>query len=117
MTSRWRATEKISVTLTLMPSASTRVIAGRPSGVAGILIIRLGRSTVFHRSTASVTVASVSWALPGSTSSETRPSLPPVDCHTLRNTSQARRTSSVVSSRIASSTEAPWAASPSSSSA
>ena len=47
-----------------MPSARVRVIAGMPSGVAGILTIRLGRSTVFHRSGASATVASVSWAMP-----------------------------------------------------
>ncbi len=37
--------EKISVTLTLMPAAIAAVMAGRPATVAGILIIRLGRST------------------------------------------------------------------------
>jgi len=39
--------EKISVTFTLIPSPIALVIAGRPSRVAGILTIRLGRSTVF----------------------------------------------------------------------
>ena len=38
------------MTLTLMPSPITAVIAGRPARVAGILISRLGRSTIFHRS-------------------------------------------------------------------
>ena len=46
MTSRWRSRLKISVTLTLMPLAVAAVIASRPSIVAGILIIALGRSTV-----------------------------------------------------------------------
>ena len=35
-----------------MPSAITAVIAGRPATVAGILISRLGRSTIFHSSMA-----------------------------------------------------------------
>jgi hypothetical protein len=33
-----------------MPSAITAVIAGRPASVAGILISRFGRSTIFHSS-------------------------------------------------------------------
>src|SRR5690349_12100333 len=35
----------MSVTLTLMPAASVAVIAGRPSRVAGILIMTFGRAT------------------------------------------------------------------------
>ena len=46
MTARYRSREKMRVTLTLMPSAMTAVIAGRPARVAGILISTLGRSTI-----------------------------------------------------------------------
>ena len=44
-TSRYRSTPKISVTLTLIPAARVAVTAGSPASVAGILTIRLGRST------------------------------------------------------------------------
>ena len=111
MTARYRSTEKISVTLTLTPSASARVIAGSPASVAGILTSRLGRSTAFHRSSACATVPSVSRASPGSTSSDTRPSTPPVVSQVPLKTSQACWTSATVISRTASSTEAPRAAS------
>ena len=47
---------KSSVTLTLMPSVSRALIAGRPSGVAGTLIITFGRATAFHRRRASSSV-------------------------------------------------------------
>ena len=77
MTGRCRSTEKISVTLTEMPSAITAVIAGRPGSVAGILISRFGRSTIFHSSMACRIVLSVSCARRGSTSMDTRPSTPP----------------------------------------
>ncbi len=77
MTASCRSTEKISVTLTEMPSAITAVIAGRPASVAGILISRFGRSTIFHSSMACRMVLSVSWASRGSTSIDTRPSTPP----------------------------------------
>ena len=40
------------MTLTLMPSAITAVIAGSPARVAGILISRLGRSTILDSSCA-----------------------------------------------------------------
>ncbi len=93
------------MTFTLTPSASARVIAGRPASVAGILTSRLGRSTVFHRSSAWATVASVSWASRGSTSSDTRPSTPPVVSQVPLNTSQACWTSATVISRTASSTD------------
>ena len=74
MTARWRSRLKMSVTLTLMPAAMVSVIASRPSTVAGILIITLGRSTLAHRCLASSMVPAASCARPGSTSIETRPS-------------------------------------------
>ena len=74
MTALYRSSEKISVTLTLIPSAMAAVIAGRPSRVAGILMYMFGRSTSHHSARASATVFSVSCASRGSTSSETRPS-------------------------------------------
>ena len=43
-TCRYRAMEKISVTLTLMPAAIEARMAGSPSAVAGILIMTLGRA-------------------------------------------------------------------------
>ena len=79
ITPAYRSNEKISVTLTLMPSARVAVIAGRPSIVAGILISTLGRSTILASSWAWATVPAVSWARPGSTSMDTRPSTPSVD--------------------------------------
>jgi hypothetical protein len=57
-----------------MPSLIACVIAGRPSAVAGILIIALGRWTVVHSERAASIVFSVSRASRGSTSIETRPS-------------------------------------------
>ena len=78
MTSRWRSRLKIRVTLTLMPCAVASVIASRPSIVAGILIITLGRSTFAQSCLACAIVPAASCARPGSTSIETRPSTPPV---------------------------------------
>ena len=74
ITARYRSIEKISVTFTLMPLARVAVIAGRPSTVAGILIITFGRPTVSHSRTAVVSVAPVSRESRGSTSMDTRPS-------------------------------------------
>ena len=62
------------MTLTLMPAANAPVIAGRPASVAGILTIRLGRSTIHQSNSASAAVRRVSSARPGSTSIDTRPS-------------------------------------------
>ena len=107
---RWRSTEKISVTFTEMPSARTAVIAGMPAIVAGILMSRFGRSTVFHRSMACRIVLSVSCAIRGSTSMDTRPSTPSDCSYCLASTSQALRTSSVVTVRMVASTSAPRAA-------
>ena len=86
-------------------------MAGQPSGVPGILIIRFGWSTVFQRSAASATVASVSWARPGETSIETRPSTASVASYTGRITWHASRTSSVVITRTAWSRSVPTEAS------
>ena len=85
----------------LIPSARQAVIAGRPCLAAGILMNRLGRSTSHHSARASATVRSVSWAIRGSTSMDTRPSTPLVASYTGRSTSHACRTSDVVSSRSA----------------
>ena len=65
------------MTLTLTPCAVSARIAGIPSGVAGTLIMTLGRPTRCARRSPSATVCSVSAASSGSTSSETRPSTPP----------------------------------------
>jgi hypothetical protein len=86
-----------------MPAAIDVVIAGRPASVAGILMNRFGRSTSHHRWAASAAVASVSWASPGATSSDTRPSRP-VRAATGASRSQASRTSAAVIVRSASST-------------
>ena len=66
------------MTFTLIPSARAAVMAGRPSRVAGILMNRLGRSTVHHSARASAMVLAVSRAIRGSTSMDTRPSTPPL---------------------------------------
>jgi len=104
MTAPYRCSEKISVTFTEMPSASTAVIAGMPSSVAGILMYMLGRSTSHHSCLASAMVGVASRASRGSTSSDTRPSTPPDWSYTGRSTSAAQRMSALVIIRAASST-------------
>ena len=111
MTLRYCSRPKISVTLTEMPAAMVSVMAGQPSLVPGILMRRLGWSTIRQSSAASLTVSPVSWAKPGDTSIETRPSTPSVASKTGRITLQASRTSSVVMTCVALSTSAPAAAS------
>ncbi len=69
----------MSVTLMLRPSPIICRMAGTPSGVAGILTNTLGRSMRAWRSRAMATVAAVSWARAGATSTETNPSSPPED--------------------------------------
>ena len=54
-----------------IPSNSADSIAGMPSGVAGILIIRFGRSTRSQYMWACSSVPSVSCASRGATSQET----------------------------------------------
>ncbi len=78
-TSSYWSSEKISVTLTLTPCAVSARMAGMPSGVAGTLIMTLGRPTRWARRSPSETVFSVLVASSGSTSSETRPSTPSLD--------------------------------------
>ena len=93
MTSPCRSSEKISVTFTLIPSEMACVIAGSPSRVAGILMNRFGRSTIHHSARASAMVFSVSLASLGSTSMDTRPSMPSDASYAGRRTSQAQRMS------------------------
>ena len=57
--------------LTLIPSVRRVRMAGRPAGVAGTLIITLGRATDFQSRRASSSVPAVSLARSGATSSET----------------------------------------------
>ena len=83
------------------------MIAGRPSAVAGILMNRLGRSTIHHSVRASAMVLAVSRASRGSTSRDTRPSTPSLASYTGRSTSQPHRMSYVVISRDASSVLTP----------
>ncbi len=89
MTSPYLSSEKIRVMLTEIPSARRRRIAGIPSGVAGIFTSRLGRSICFTQSLASATLASVSPASVGATSTETNPSVPFVLSKTPTSSSQA----------------------------
>src|ERR1700716_504194 len=65
MTARYRARAKIRVTLTLIPSLVTCVIAVRPSGVAGIFANMLSRSTADRRARAMSAVAAASRASRG----------------------------------------------------
>src|SRR5215203_4687112 len=60
-----------------MPSKSASSMAGNPSGVAGILIIRFGRSTSPQYMRACSSVPSVSCARRGATSSDTEGTLEP----------------------------------------
>ena len=71
ITSRWRSSEKISVTLIDFPSAIMSSIAGSPAFVPGIFTYRFGLSTRACRRLASAAVPSVSNASVGSTSIET----------------------------------------------
>ena len=56
------------VTLTLIPSLMSCLMAGMPAGVAGTLIMTFGRDTVCHSRRASAMVPAVSWARYGETS-------------------------------------------------
>ena len=57
ITSSYLVSEKISVTLTLMPSARQAAMAGSPCRAAGIVTNRLGRSTRHHSARASAMVS------------------------------------------------------------
>ncbi len=92
------AIAKISVMLMLRPSASDRPIAGMPSSVAGILTMRLGRSTRSQKVRAIATVPSVSCDSDGGTSMLTNPSAPAVRSWTGRRMSAACWMSVIASS-------------------
>ncbi len=67
-TSSYASFAKSRVTLTLIPSVSSVRMAGTPSGVAGTLIMTLGRLTSFQRRRASSRVPCVLFARSGATS-------------------------------------------------
>ena len=81
--------------LILIPSMRQRSMARQPSRVPGILIIAFGRFTACQSRRASITDPSVSRARSGATSSDTKPSRPPVESYTWRKASAASRTSSI----------------------
>src|SRR5262249_9985810 len=88
-----------------MPAKITASIAGRPSGVPGILMKRLGLPPRRCRSVAAATVLSVSWARSGDTSSDTHPSTPSVLAKVGRNSSAARGTAAKAQSKNRSSSD------------
>ncbi len=61
-----------------MPAAMHSVMAGRQAAVPGILIIALGRLSEAQSRRASATVPAASAARVGDTSSDTKPSRPPL---------------------------------------
>ena len=84
----------MSVTLMFIPAAIDSSMAGSPSSVAGILIITLGRATRSKSVRASRHVVLVSCAIAGDTSTDTKPSAPPVASCTGRSRSAAAMMSS-----------------------
>lgn len=96
--------------LTLMPSLVSCCMAVIPAEVAGTLIRRLGWLSRSHNARACFTVFAVSWAKPGSTSIETRPSIPPEDSHIGRSFLQASSTSLQIRENVASEALSPAAA-------
>jgi hypothetical protein len=99
MTSTYRLSEKMSVTLILRPSAVIALIAGMPSAVAGIFTMRLRRATRSCKPRAAASVACVSCASSGATSIETNPSAPLLRSKTCPNTEHASSTSAMTSSQ------------------
>ena len=87
----------MSVTLTLIPLPIRFLIAGMPSGVAGTLIITLGRSSARNSRRAALIVPLVSCARCGLTSSEAKPSAPSVLSKMGSSRSAAARMSSTAS--------------------
>ena len=80
-----------------LPSYVISSIAGKPSSVPGILIMRFGRSTRSQYSRACSIVRWVSKARSGSTSKEMKPSWPSVSSCTGRRTSAASWMSTMAS--------------------
>ena len=101
--------ENKSVTLMGTPAKIASSMAGRPSGVPGILMKRLGRPARACRSLASASVVLVSCASNGETSSDTQPSTPLVRSWMGRNRSAALVMSSMASSKNKSSPDFPCA--------
>jgi hypothetical protein len=104
MTCSYRSRPKMSVTFTLMPSASVSAIAGMPASVAGILMKRLGRSTSHHSAFAFGHGAGGLVREPGIDLNGHPPSTPDEVSYAGRITSHAHRTSYVVIIRADSST-------------
>jgi hypothetical protein len=75
---RYWSSENSSVTLIGTPAKIDSSMAGRPSGVPGILMKTLGLRACACRSLATAIVELVSCASKGETSSETQPSTPQV---------------------------------------
>ncbi len=92
------------MTLVLRPSAIIAWMAGTPSPVAGILTNRFGSAIRWCSLRAAATVASVSRASSGATSTETNPSVPPLASKVGRSTPSASTMSSTTNSQYASST-------------
>jgi hypothetical protein len=75
--------------LVLRPSEIIVRIGSMPSAVAGILTITLRRAMRSCSARAASSVAGPSWARPGSTSTLTKPSMPPASAYVGSNTSAA----------------------------
>ena len=86
-------------------------MAGTPAAVAGILMNTLGRASSSNSRRVSRMVASVSSAMSGGTSNETRPSTPPVRSHTGSMSAAAARMSSRASDSKIRRASRPWPAS------
>ena len=69
-------------------------MAGTPAAVAGILMKTLGRARASNSRRVSRVVVSVSSAMSGGTSNETRPSTPPLRSQTGSSSAAAARMSS-----------------------
>lgn len=87
------------VTLIGTPLKIDCSMAGRPLGVPGILMNRLGRAARACSRAAAWMVPAVSFARSGETSSDTQPSSPPLASKVDRNRSAASVTSSSASSK------------------
>ena len=87
------------VMLMLRPSAIIAWMAGTPSAVAGIFTKRLGSSMRAWSRRAAAIVAGVSRASSGATSTDTKPSVPPLASKTGRRTASASVMSVTTSSQ------------------
>ena len=91
----------MSVTLMLRPSAASWWIAGTHSAVAGTLTNRLEVLMRSCSERAILSVPSVSCAIAGATSKETKPSVPLLSSWTPRSTASASMMSAMTSSQYA----------------